>query len=70
MTPPRIYRRPEVQSRTGLPTSTLYRRVAEGSFPKPIPLGSPRSVGWIAEEVDAWIDAQIRAARPESAAVA
>jgi prophage regulatory protein len=65
MTTPRILRCPEVLLRTGLGKSTLYRRVAQGQFPKPIPLGSAHSVGWVAEEVDRWIDAQIRAARPE-----
>jgi prophage regulatory protein len=70
MTAPRIYRCPEVLVRTGLGKSTLYRRMSEGRFPRPVPLGSDRVVGWVAEEVDAWIDAQIRAARPETAAVA
>jgi prophage regulatory protein len=66
-----LLRRSEVESRTGLPTSTLYRLIAEKRFPSPIPLaGSPRMVAWDSMEVDAWVDAQIRAARPESPAIA
>jgi prophage regulatory protein len=37
-----------------LSRSTLHLRISQGSFPKQIPLG-PRSVGWLADEVDAWI---------------
>lgn len=53
----RILRRPEVERRTGLSRSTLYERMTEGHFPRPIRLG-PRAVGWIESEVDAWLAAQ------------
>jgi prophage regulatory protein len=33
--------------------STIYRRIAEGTFPRPIKI-SPRSVRWRSEDVDAW----------------
>jgi prophage regulatory protein len=49
-----ILRLPDVIARTGLSRSTLHLRISQGSFPKQIPLG-PRSVGWLADEVDAWI---------------
>jgi prophage regulatory protein len=49
-----------VKSRTGLSRSTLYRRISEGSFPSPIQLGG-RAVGWLDSDVDAWIEAQMRA---------
>jgi prophage regulatory protein len=42
---------------TGLPPSTLYRKVAEGSFPTPVKLGESAS-GWLLSEVEAWIDAR------------
>jgi prophage regulatory protein len=45
-------------------SSTLYAAMDNEGFPRPIALG-PRSVGWIEEEVDAWIDAR-RAKRDES----
>ena len=38
----------------GLARSTIYLRIAQGSFPKPISLG-PRAVGWIEAEVDVWL---------------
>jgi prophage regulatory protein len=43
--PLRILRRPEVEARTGYPTSTLYTKIAAGEFPRPIKL-SVRAVGW------------------------
>lgn len=35
-----------------LSRATLYRRVGEGSFPKPVKV--ERRVFWIREEIDAW----------------
>ena len=60
--PARVLRLPRVQARTGLARSTIYVRVADGSFPQPIRLGA-RAVGWIESEVDAWIRDQIAASR-------
>jgi len=57
-----ILRLPTVKSRTGLSRSTIYLRVSEGSFPKPISLGG-RAVGWIEEEVNDWLNQQIKASR-------
>ena len=62
--PPRILRMPEVRARTGLGRSTIYLRIAQGCFPKPIALGE-RAVGWIEAEVDAWLRQQIAASRRE-----
>ena len=42
---------------TALPASTLYRKVAEGSFPSPVKLGESAS-GWLLSEVEAWIEAR------------
>ena len=56
--PARVLRLPRVQTRTGLARSTIYVRVADGSFPQPIRLGV-RTVGWIESEVDQWIQDQI-----------
>ena len=50
----RFVRLPEVMARTGLSRSTIYVRVAEGRFPKPVPLGA-RSVGWIESELEEWV---------------
>ena len=60
--PARVLRLPRVQTRTGLARSTIYVRVANGSFPKPVRLGA-RAIGWIESEMDAWIREQIAASR-------
>ena len=64
--PMRIVRLPGVQARTGLSRSTIRRRLADGSFPKPVPLGA-RAVGWIESEVDQWLREQIAASRSDAA---
>ena len=63
--PARILRFHQVQARTGLSRSTIYRRLAGGSFPKPLSLGA-RAVGWIESEVDEWIRQRIVASRGEA----
>ena len=57
-----ILRLPAVKARTGLSRSTIYLRVSENSFPKPISLGG-RAVGWIEAEINDWLDRQIAASR-------
>jgi prophage regulatory protein len=51
---PTVLRRPEVERRTGLSRSTIYVLIADHGFPEPIRLG-PRAVGWLDDEVAAWI---------------
>jgi prophage regulatory protein len=53
----RLLRLPDVEARTGLKHSAIYQRIAEGEFPRQVPLG-PKAVGWLEHEVDAWIDAR------------
>jgi prophage regulatory protein len=50
----RILRIRTVLDRTGLTRSTLYRKVAEGSFPRQVAI-SRRCVGWRASDLDAWL---------------
>jgi prophage regulatory protein len=57
-----ILRLPAVKVRTGLSRSTIYLRISEGSFPKPVSLGS-RAVGWLESEVNDWLNQQIAASR-------
>lgn len=57
-----ILRLPKVQSRTGLPRSTIYLRISQGTFPLPISLGA-RSVGWIESEIEDWIGRRIAQSR-------
>lgn len=59
----KILRRNEVENRTGLSRSTIYARIAEGSFPRPIDLGGGRAVGWIEAEIDAWLQLRIESSR-------
>ena len=53
-----ILRRKQVEDRTGLSRSTIYLRIQEGTFPKPINLGA-RAVGWLENEIDGWLTACI-----------
>ena len=62
---PRVLRRKAVEVMTGLARSTIYQRLAEDTFPKQIHLG-PRSVGWLASEVDAWIAGRVAESRQVS----
>jgi prophage regulatory protein len=45
-----ILRRKQVEAETGYSRSTIYLRISQGLFPKPVSLG-PRAVGWPAAEV-------------------
>jgi prophage regulatory protein len=45
-----ILRIPDIKTSTGLSRSTIYLRIAQGVFTKPVSLGG-RAVGWPASEV-------------------
>jgi prophage regulatory protein len=52
--PPRVFARlPTVLSVTGLGRSTIYRLMADGSFPQPVRLGR-RVVAWRWSDIDQW----------------
>lgn len=53
-----ILRVPAVKSESGLSRSTLYSRIAEGLWTKPVSLGA-RAVGWPSDEVAAINGARI-----------
>lgn len=59
-----ILRLPAVKSRTGLSCSTIYDKISKGEFPKPISLGA-RSVGWVSDDIDAWVQSRIELSRRE-----
>ena len=63
-----ILRLPTVKARTGLSRSTIYLRISEGNYPKPVSLGG-RAVGWIEEEVNDWLNQQIETSRQLSLAL-
>jgi prophage regulatory protein len=62
-----LLRLPTVKAETGASRSTIYLRIQQGLWPKPVKLG-PRSVAWPASEVAAlnaariagMVDAEIR----------
>ena len=51
---PRVLRLPAVECAVGFKKSKLYDLIKEGQFPQPVRLGA-KSVGWLADEVQAWI---------------
>lgn len=53
----RLIKLAEVQKRTALCRSSIYAKVAAGTFPKPVKSGS--SSAWVDTEVQGWIDAMI-----------
>lgn len=64
-----IIRRKQVEARTGLSRSTIYHRVSEGTFPKPVNLGA-RAVGWLESEIEAWLASRVEESRNLSTKVA
>jgi prophage regulatory protein len=50
----KILRLKKVKDRTGLSRSTIYLRIQQGTFPRPISLGA-RAVGWLENEIEAWL---------------
>jgi len=61
-TTPKILRLPLVRERTGLSRSSIYLRISEGRFPRPVSLGE-RAVGWLESEITEWLNRRIEASR-------
>jgi len=53
-----LIRKRTVLSRVGLGNTSIYKRIKEGTFPKPVPIGD-RAVAWDSEAIDSWIEAKI-----------
>jgi prophage regulatory protein len=53
--PDRIIRLKTVVSRTGLSRSTLYRKIAEGTFPAQLRI-SIHGAGWRESDIDRWVN--------------
>ena len=51
--------RREVERRTGLSRSTLYRKMREGTFPVPLKI-SERAVRWRERDIRAYVDSRPR----------
>lgn len=52
--PSSILRIKTVMQRTGLTRPTLYRKIAEGTFPRQVRIAT-NCIGWREAEVDAWL---------------
>jgi prophage regulatory protein len=52
--PDRIIRIRTVLARTGLSRSTLYRKIAEGTFPRQVTI-SVHGAGWHESAINTWI---------------
>ena len=63
---PKLTRLNEVKTLTTLSRSSIYKKIAEGSFPKPIKLGD-RAVAWLEHEVIQWIENRINSHRSTEA---
>ena len=61
-----ILRLPAVKTITGLSRSTIYLRIAYGTFPKPVGLGG-RAVGWLEAEIQEWLQRRIEVSRTAKA---
>ena len=68
---PVIIKRKQVEARTALSRSAIYAKMKRNpkrpgdydpSFPRPVALGA-KAVGWIEEEINAWINTQIERSR-------
>jgi prophage regulatory protein len=58
--PDRIIRELEVRNRTGLSRTTRWRLIQRKKFPAPISI-SDHAVGWRESDIQAWIEARVRA---------
>ncbi|WP_299198026.1 AlpA family transcriptional regulator [uncultured Amphritea sp.] len=64
----RLLRLPEVQKATALSRSSIYRLMEAGTFPDSIQL-SARSIAWVEEEVQNWIQQRIDERESSSASI-
>jgi len=58
MSSKKLIRIKTVKTITGISKSHIYLLASQGRFPRPIKLGE-RSVAWIEEEVETWIENRI-----------
>lgn len=50
----RLLRLPDVRDRTGLSTPTIYRRQADGTFPKSVRIGA-NAVAWYESDINDFV---------------
>lgn len=54
----RLVRMPEVAPRVGLCKASIYNRMNEGTFPRPVSIGGGR-VAWLESDIDEWIEQRL-----------
>ena len=62
VSPLRVIRLPEVKQRTGLSRSSIYRLMAEASFPQSCKLGE-RIIAWVEADIERWLAEKIASSR-------
>ena len=55
----KILRLTDVQERVPYSKNHIYRLIRAGKFPQRVRLG-PARVGWVEEEIEAWVAAKVR----------
>lgn len=63
--PMRLVRERERARITGVPKSTWYLLMRRGRAPRPVPIAGSQAVGWVDTELEAWVQAQVDAAREQ-----
>lgn len=56
----RLLRIAKVREKTGLSTSTIYRKIQHGTFPRQVNVGG-RTATWLEADIDAWINGHLAA---------
>ncbi len=62
--PDRLLKRVEVEKIVGMGTTTIYRKINDGTFPRPVNQGT-KLARWRESDVQAWI-ASLSVARPSA----
>lgn len=52
---PKLIKLKEVIAKTSICRTSIYSKIAEGKFPKPVKLGA-RASAWLESEIDQWIN--------------
>lgn len=64
----RFLRLSVIKNITGLSRSTIYMRIAEKRFPKPIKLGD-RAIAWLESDINTWMEQQIKSSQHKGGCV-
>jgi prophage regulatory protein len=55
----RLLRLQEVKQRTGLSSSSIYKQIRDGAFPRGIKI-TQRATAWSSQDVEEWIASKMR----------